>query len=86
MLRRSLPLLRSVVARPSDLVGNTPLLDLTSLFPTVASNGATLLAKMESLGPLSSVKDRLGKSMIDTAEKDGACSMARHGGCHHPFQ
>ncbi|GAX09855.1 hypothetical protein FisN_11Lu167 [Fistulifera solaris] len=57
-----------VAARPSDLVGDTPLLDLSSLVP---NHNATLLGKMESLGPCSSVKDRLGKSMIDRAEKDG---------------
>ncbi|GAX14376.1 hypothetical protein FisN_11Hu166 [Fistulifera solaris] len=57
-----------VEARPSDLVGGTPLIDLSSLVP---NHNATLLGKMESLEPCSSVKDRLGKSMIDQAEKDG---------------
>lgn len=57
-----------VAARPSDLVGDTPLIDLSSLIP---NHNATLLGKLESLGPCSSVKDRLGKSMIDQAEKDG---------------
>ena len=74
MLSRSPMLCRcfsNVVSRPSDLVGNTPLLDLTSLFPSVAANGASLLGKMESLGPASSVKDRLGKAMIDAAEAAG---------------
>jgi len=61
-----------VAARPSDLVGGTPLLDLTSyLTAHGVTNGSKLYAKMESLGPCSSVKDRLGRSMIDEAEKQG---------------
>ena len=61
-----------VAARPSDLVGGTPLLDLTSyLTANGVTNGSKLYAKMESLGPCSSVKDRLGRSMIDEAEKQG---------------
>jgi cysteine synthase len=68
--RRSL----RVAARPSDLVGQTPLLDLSKLLLQKENNettGTRLFAKMESLGPCSSVKDRLGKSMIDEAEKAG---------------
>ncbi len=61
-----------VAARPSDLVGGTPLLDLTSfLTANGVDNGSKLYAKMESLGPCSSVKDRLGRSMINEAEKQG---------------
>jgi cysteine synthase len=61
-----------VAARPSDLVGQTPLLDLTSLLTSHGiDNGCKLYGKMESLGPCSSVKDRLGRSMIDEAEKAG---------------
>ena len=64
-----------VAARPSDLVGQTPLLDLTSLLQEETGNTGKstmkLYGKMESLGPCSSVKDRLGKSMIDDAEEKG---------------
>jgi cysteine synthase A len=55
-------------------VGNTPLLDLNHILVkhnVDVSNGVRLVAKMESLGPCSSVKDRLGRSMIDEAEKQG---------------
>ena len=58
-----------VAARPSELVGGTPLLDLTGFLNS--DQGTKLYGKMESLGPCSSVKDRLGRSMIDQAEKDG---------------
>jgi cysteine synthase len=62
-----------VAARPSDLVGNTPLLDLSSLLDGggEAASGSKLYGKLESLGPCSSVKDRIGKYMIDDAEAQG---------------
>jgi cysteine synthase A len=52
----------------SDLVGNTPLLRLKTLS---RETGANIIAKLESFNPLSSVKDRIGLSMIDDAEKKG---------------
>jgi len=64
----------NVVSRPSDLVGNTPLIDLSSILVNHGvdvSNGTKLFGKLESLGPCSSVKDRLGRSLIDAAEAAG---------------
>jgi len=52
----------------TDLVGKTPLLRLNRLAP---ADGAVVLLKMESLNPLSSVKDRIGLSMIEDAERKG---------------
>lgn len=61
-----------VASRPSDLVGHTPLLDLGKILEQAGvNNGSRLLGKLESLGPCSSVKDRLGLSMIDDAEARG---------------
>lgn len=53
------------------LIGNTPLVRINKL---TAQQGikSTVLAKMESLNPGYSVKDRIGISMIEHAEKDGA--------------
>lgn len=48
-------------------VGRTPLVRINKL----NKNPNTILAKLESFNPLSSVKDRLGISMIEAAEKDG---------------
>lgn len=63
-----------IASRPSDLVGNTPLIDLNKILIDQGidvSNGVRLVGKLESLGPCSSVKDRLGLSMINEAEKRG---------------
>src|SRR5512136_2076803 len=49
-------------------VGNTPLVRLNHI--TKGLN-ATILAKVESFNPMSSVKDRIGVSMIDDAEQRG---------------
>ena len=64
----------TIASRPSDLVGNTPLIDLNKILEdhgVDVSNGTRLVGKLESLGPCSSVKDRLGRSMIDDAEAKG---------------
>jgi len=49
-------------------VGNTPLVKLNRI---AAGLDATVLAKVESFNPLSSVKDRIGVAMIEEAEKQG---------------
>ena len=52
----------------SALVGNTPLVRLSRL---AAGLGAEVVAKLESLNPCWSVKDRIGVAMIDAAERQG---------------
>jgi len=54
----------------TDLIGNTPLLELSN-FNKKHQLDATIIAKLESFNPASSVKDRIGFAMIDTAEKQG---------------
>lgn len=53
-----------------QLIGNTPLLELTSIKNT-QNIEATILAKVESFNPGGSVKDRIAKAMLDAAEKAG---------------
>ncbi|NLZ15793.1 MAG: cysteine synthase A [Erysipelotrichaceae bacterium] len=53
-----------------DLVGRTPLVELTNFTKTENLN-ARIIAKVEYFNPAGSVKDRIAKAMIDGAEKDG---------------
>lgn len=54
----------------TELVGNTPLLELTHI-EAEENIQATLLAKLESFNPSGSVKDRVAKAIIEDAEKTG---------------
>src|SRR5262249_6183533 len=52
----------------SQTIGHTPLVKLRRV---VGDSKATVAAKLESFNPIWSVKDRIGVSMIDAAERDG---------------
>jgi len=52
----------------TETMGNTPLVKLGKIAEGAA---ATVLAKLESFNPLSSVKDRIGLAMIEDAERRG---------------
>ena len=54
----------------TELIGGTPLLELTNYERRNGLN-ATLLAKLEYLNPAGSVKDRIAQAMIDAAEAAG---------------
>lgn len=51
-----------------DVIGDTPLVRINQL----SSGPGEVLAKLESLNPMSSVKDRIGQAMIRAAEDDGS--------------
>lgn len=53
-----------------DLIGNTPLVELTHIENALGLK-AKILAKLEYFNPAGSVKDRIAKAMIEDAEKSG---------------
>ncbi len=52
----------------TDLIGNTPMLDVSSILP---EGSARLVAKLEMFNPGGSIKDRPALAMIQAAEKSG---------------
>ena len=59
-----------IVKSLTELIGNTPLLSLTNYNKKHAPN-AEIIAKLEYFNPAGSVKDRIGKALIEDAEKKG---------------
>ncbi|MSX02950.1 MAG: cysteine synthase A [Actinobacteria bacterium] len=55
----------------AELVGNTPVVEVSALLGDDAAAGARLFAKVEAFNPGGSVKDRIGVAMIEAAERDG---------------
>ena len=51
-----------------ELIGNTPMVDVSNLSP---NPNVRIIGKLENQNPFGSVKDRIAKSMIEAAEKDG---------------
>lgn len=54
----------------TELIGNTPLLEANNFSAKIGFNGK-LLVKLEYFNPAGSVKDRIAKAMIETAEREG---------------
>ena len=61
----------------SELVGSTPMVELTGLLGDDAAPGVKLFGKLEAFNPGGSVKDRIGVSMIEAAEKEGLIEPGR---------
>jgi cysteine synthase A len=61
----------SIYAQITDLIGNTPLLELTR-YESDLGLGARIVGKLEYFNPAGSVKDRIAKAMIEDAEATGA--------------
>jgi [CysO sulfur-carrier protein]-thiocarboxylate-dependent cysteine synthase len=57
-----------------DLIGNTPMVDLTSFSP---KRGVRIIGKLEGQNPGGSVKDRIAKKMIEEAEADGTLTPGK---------
>ncbi|WRS27941.1 cysteine synthase A [Oscillospiraceae bacterium MB08-C2-2] len=57
-------------AKITDLIGNTPLLELAN-YRKQNNLPAVILGKLEYFNPAGSVKDRIAKAMVEAAEKQG---------------
>src|SRR5688572_28018310 len=57
----------------ADLVGGTPIVELTRIAP----EGVHVFAKLEMFNPGGSVKDRIGVAMIEAAEAEGRIEPGR---------
>lgn len=57
-----------------DMIGRTPMLELRKL----SAGPCRLFAKMELMNPAGSIKDRIGLSMIEAAERDGRLKADGH--------
>ena len=60
----------AIVKKITDLIGNTPIIELENIEKNNDLNAA-VLAKLEYFNPAGSVKDRIAKAMIDDAEAKG---------------
>ncbi len=60
----------TIFTSADQLIGNTPLLELTRIEKAFGLN-ARILAKLEYFNPTGSVKDRIAKAIIDEAERAG---------------
>ncbi len=59
----------------TETIGSTPMVQLRKLVP---AEHATVFAKCEFFNPLNSVKDRIGKAMIQDAERSGKLTAKTH--------
>lgn len=59
-----------VYRKITDLIGGTPLLELTN-YEKINELNAKIYAKLEYFNPAGSVKDRIAKAMLDDAEEKG---------------
>ncbi len=67
-LRRALPAdIAPVYPGVLDMIGNTPMIELKRL----DTGPCRLFGKLEMMNPAGSIKDRIGKSMIEAAEREG---------------
>ena len=62
------PMPSTMQASVLDMIGNTPMVDVSNLSP---NPDVRILGKMEMQNPFGSVKDRIAKRMIESAEADG---------------
>ena len=63
--------MKKIVKSAAELIGNTPILEADFFAAKAGAENANIFAKLESLNPAGSVKDRVGLEMIIDAEEKG---------------
>lgn len=63
--------MRKIVKNATELIGNTPLLQVSNYAAYAGVTDAVILAKLEYLNPAGSVKDRIAYNMVLRAEEEG---------------
>lgn len=71
MERRDAPLMRGAKAHVLDAIGETPIVRLNAI-PAREGLASEFYVKLESMNPGGSVKDRIGRHMLDRAREEGA--------------
>ena len=69
-MQKEIMIMANIYTSVDQLIGKTPLLELTHIEKELGLE-AKILAKLEYLNPAGSIKDRVGKKMIEEAEKQG---------------
>ncbi len=67
----------SIPINIAEHVGSTPMVQITRLGDGALAEGVEIYAKLESLNPGGSVKDRIGVAMIEAAEREGRIEPGR---------
>ncbi len=63
--------MNGIVKNAAELIGNTPIMEISGYAKKQGVEGVRLLAKLESMNPAGSAKDRVGLEMINDAEAKG---------------
>ena len=74
------PALSATVKSPLDLIGKTPMVEVTK----IDTGKCRLLLKLESQNPGGSIKDRIAVEMLDAAEREGWLKQAARSSRRRP--
>lgn len=71
LVEKEIKIMSNIKKSATELIGGTPLLEVSNYAKAEGVENAVILAKLEYLNPAGSVKDRVALAMIEDAEKNG---------------